>query len=178
MGSHTATAGRRPRGGIGDEIAVRLRAAGLSPTRRRRQVLEALEGRRRPAGAHELYVELAGQGHSVGMSTVYRTLSALADAGLLHVFVRDGESRYRPCAPGRHYHLVCRRCGDVNEHLASDDGIWLRPHYRRGRLRARPAPGRGVRRVRPVPANHRRWPGGLIRSKTLNAQTRSAGARL
>ncbi|GAA4605441.1 Fur family transcriptional regulator [Actinoallomurus liliacearum] len=125
MGSHTATAGRRPRDGTSDEIAVRLRAAGLSPTRRRRQVLEALEGKRRLAGAHELYVELAGQGHPVGMSTVYRTLSALADAGLLHVFVRDGETRYRPCAPGRHYHLVCRRCGDVHEHPACDDGIWL-----------------------------------------------------
>jgi Fur family ferric uptake transcriptional regulator len=125
MGSHTASAGRRPRDGTADDIAVRLRAAGLSPTRRRCQVLEAMDGRRRPVGAHELYVELAGPGHAVGMSTVYRTLSALADAGLLHVFVREGETRYRPCAQGRHYHLVCRRCGDVHEHPASDDGIWL-----------------------------------------------------
>ncbi|HZE32545.1 MAG TPA: Fur family transcriptional regulator [Actinoallomurus sp.] len=124
MGSHSAT-DHPPHGGAVDEIAVRLRSAGLSPTRRRRQVLEALDGRLRPVGAHELYVELAAQGDRVGMSTVYRTLSALTEAGLLHAFTRDGEACYRPCAPGRHYHLVCRRCGEVHEHPAADDGTWL-----------------------------------------------------
>jgi Fur family transcriptional regulator, ferric uptake regulator len=123
MGSRTAAC-HAPRAETADEIAVRLRAAGLSPTPRRRQVLQALDHRRRPAGAHELYLELAGQGHQVGMSTIYRTLGALAEAGLLHVFVTGGETRYRACAPGRHCHLVCRRCGAVAEHLA-DIGGWL-----------------------------------------------------
>jgi len=124
MGSHTAT-DRHPRQATADEIGMRLRTAGLSPTLRRRQVLEALEGRRRPVGAHELYVELAARGHRVGMSTVYRTLAALAESGLLHVFTHEAETHYRPCTPGRHYHLVCRACGDVQEHSTSDDGSWL-----------------------------------------------------
>lgn len=123
MSSHTATG--HPRDATTDEIATRLRAAGLSPTLRRRQVMEAIEGRRRPVGAHELYVELAARGHRVGMSTVYRTLAALAESGLLHVFAHEGETRYRPCTPGLHYHLVCRRCGDVQEQSAADDGSWL-----------------------------------------------------
>jgi Fur family ferric uptake transcriptional regulator len=125
MGSYSGAAGRPLRDGAVDEIAARLRSAGLSPTRRRRQVLAALDGRRRPIGAHELYVDLAAQGDRVGMSTVYRTLSALAEAGLLYVFTRDGETCYRPCAPGRHYHLVCHSCGEVHEHPAADDGSWL-----------------------------------------------------
>ncbi|MFI0405639.1 Fur family transcriptional regulator [Actinomadura sp. 3N508] len=125
MGSHTAPAGHHSRDGNTDETARRLRAAGLSPTPRRRQVLQALDLRQRPASAHELYVDLTRQGHDIGMSTVYRTLSALAGAGQLHAFVRDGETRYRLCAPGRHYHLVCRGCGDVQEHAAADDGGWL-----------------------------------------------------
>jgi Fur family ferric uptake transcriptional regulator len=109
------------------DIAGGLRAAGLAPTSRRRLVLEALGDRTRPVSAHELYVELAGSGHRVGMSTVYRTLSALADAGLLHVFAGEGETRearYRRCDSERHYHLVCRRCGDVAEQPA-DDELWL-----------------------------------------------------
>lgn len=150
MGSRPSTTSSRPRAGTGTgtgdcidpadvaevaddiadvtDIAGRLRAAGLTPTPRRRQVAEALGDRSRPVSAHELYVELAGSGHRVGMSTVYRTLSALADAGLLHVFAGEGEARearYRRCAPGRHYHLVCRRCGDVAEQPASDDERWL-----------------------------------------------------
>lgn len=127
MGSHSPA--RRLRDATADtaddEIAVRLRAAGLSPTSRRRQVLEALKGRRRPVGAHELYVELATGGDRIGMSTVYRTLAALAESGLLHAFAYEGETRYRPCAPGLHYHLVCRHCGDVQEHSAADGGSWL-----------------------------------------------------
>lgn len=127
MGSHSPA--RRLRDATADtaddEIAVRLRAAGLSPTLRRRQVLEALEGRRRPVGAHELYVELAVGGDRIGMSTVYRTLAALTESGLLHAFTHEGETRYRPCAPGLHYHLVCRRCGDVQEQPAADGGSWL-----------------------------------------------------
>ncbi|MFB9832940.1 Fur family transcriptional regulator [Actinoallomurus acaciae] len=124
MGPDSATAPCEPRGDA-DEVAARLRSAGLSPTRRRRQVLEAIEHRQRPVGAHELYVELARRGHGVGMSTVYRALSALAEAGLLHAFAGDGETRYRLCTAGRHYHLVCRRCGTVREYPADDDGAWL-----------------------------------------------------
>jgi Fur family ferric uptake transcriptional regulator len=119
---------RHAGGEAGDDIAAWLRAAGLVPTPRRRQVLEALGDRRRPISAHELYVEMAGAGQRVGMSTVYRTLSALADAGLLHVFAGDGDSRearYRRCDPGRHYHLVCRSCGDVTEQPAGEEETWL-----------------------------------------------------
>jgi Fur family ferric uptake transcriptional regulator len=123
MSLHTATA--QSRGGAADEVSLRLRAAGLSPTLRRRQVLEALDGRRRPVSAHELYVELAARGHRAGISTVYRTLAALAESGLLHVFAHEEETRYRPCTPGLHCHLVCRRCGDVQEHPAAGDVPWL-----------------------------------------------------
>lgn len=124
MGPDSATAPRELRADA-DEVAARLCSAGLAPTQRRRQVLEAVEHRQRPISAHELYVELAGQGDRVGMSTVYRALSALAEAGLLHAFAGDGETRYRLCTTGRHYHLICRRCGAVREYPADDDGAWL-----------------------------------------------------
>ncbi|MCQ4084469.1 metal ABC transporter permease [Streptomyces sp. RB6PN25] len=62
--------------------------------------------------AQALYT-LAADGSQVGLSTVYRTLTALAEAGRADV-VRDrnGERlfRYRPGADHRHY-LLCTACG-------------------------------------------------------------------
>jgi Fur family transcriptional regulator, ferric uptake regulator len=80
--------------GAGDQAGVRPRAAVLAPTPRRRHVLRALAGLGRPASAHELYLELARQGHRVGLATVYRTLAALTGGGQPHVFIRDGEARF------------------------------------------------------------------------------------
>jgi Fur family transcriptional regulator, ferric uptake regulator len=60
-----------------------------------------------------LHLRLAAAGESVGLSTVYRTLAALADAGRADV-VRDAHGerlfRYRPSDEHRHY-LLCGSCG-------------------------------------------------------------------
>ena len=71
--------------------------------------------------AQDLYGALRAQGLSVGLTTVYRHLKVLADAGEIDVVHRpDGEAQYRLCAPiasahdpahGHHHHLVCRVCG-------------------------------------------------------------------
>ncbi|MEU4932436.1 Fur family transcriptional regulator [Streptomyces yokosukanensis] len=64
-------------------------------------------------GAQALHNRLAADGSPVGLSTVYRTLTALADAGRADM-VRDtsGERifRYRPGPDHRHY-LLCTECG-------------------------------------------------------------------
>jgi Fur family ferric uptake transcriptional regulator len=64
-------------------------------------------------GAQALHDTLLSSGTPVGLTTVYRTLSALAEAGRADV-VRDsgGERlfRHRPSAEHRHY-LLCRGCG-------------------------------------------------------------------
>lgn len=67
--------------------------------------------------AHDLYDELRRRGESVGLTTVYRHLKVLADAGEIDVVHRpDGEAQYRLCAVAdmaeeHHHHLVCRVCG-------------------------------------------------------------------
>ncbi|GHE15075.1 Fur family transcriptional regulator [Streptomyces alanosinicus] len=64
-------------------------------------------------GAQALHSQLAADGTPVGLSTVYRTLTRLADAGRADL-VRDpgGERlfRYRPGPDHRHY-LICTECG-------------------------------------------------------------------
>ena len=62
--------------------------------------------------AQQLHDELRGGGDSVGLTTVYRTLQALAASGDVDVIrTGDGESLYRVCATNEHHHhLVCRSC--------------------------------------------------------------------
>jgi Fur family ferric uptake transcriptional regulator len=53
----------------------------------------------------------------VGLATVYRSLSALADDGSVDVLrTHGGEAMYRRCeARQHHHHLVCRECGTAVE---------------------------------------------------------------
>ncbi|HEY5186265.1 MAG TPA: Fur family transcriptional regulator [Actinomycetes bacterium] len=66
--------------------------------------------------AQELHDLLRQRGESVGLTTVYRTLQALADAAQVDVLrTDDGEAAYRRCSARHHHHLVCRRCGRTVE---------------------------------------------------------------
>ena len=66
--------------------------------------------------SQELHEFLRERGESVGLTTVYRTLRTMADAGEVDVIVReDGESVYRRCSGTHHHHLVCRSCGAAVE---------------------------------------------------------------
>ena len=60
---------------------------------------------------------LKHRGDSVGLTTVYRTLQSLADAGEVDVLrTGEGESVYRRCSSDdHHHHLVCRACGKAVE---------------------------------------------------------------
>lgn len=85
-------------------------------TRQRSAVASALQGLDDFRSSQELHEYLRTQGESVGLTTVYRTLRAMADAGEVDVIVReDGESVYRQCSGSHHHHLVCRSCGAAVE---------------------------------------------------------------
>ncbi len=83
------------------------------PTRQRMTVLQALMDTGGLVSAQTLHNTLAADDARVGLSTVYRTLTALAGAGRADV-VRDSNGerlfRYRPDAGHRHY-LRCSVCG-------------------------------------------------------------------
>ncbi|HZN72076.1 MAG TPA: transcriptional repressor [Micromonosporaceae bacterium] len=66
--------------------------------------------------AQDLHAMLRARGERVGLTTVYRTLQALADAGEIDVMrPPGGEHLYRRCGEGHHHHLVCRVCGRTVE---------------------------------------------------------------
>lgn len=85
-------------------------------TRQRTAVKAALDSRDDFMSAQQLHDLLRHQGESVGLTTVYRSLQGLAEAGEVDLLVTDdGETVYRRCSPDHHHHLVCRTCGRTVE---------------------------------------------------------------
>jgi Fur family ferric uptake transcriptional regulator len=86
------------------------------PTRQRRAVAAALAGFDDFRSAQEIHDLISRQGDSVGLATVYRTLSSLAEAGEVDMLRNeDGEAIWRSCSDTHHHHLVCRTCGATVE---------------------------------------------------------------
>ena len=86
-------------------------------TRQRAAVARALATAEGFQSAQALHEALRSAGERVGLTTVYRHLQALADAGEVDVLrTGDGEAVYRRCvADDHHHHLVCRVCGTTVE---------------------------------------------------------------
>jgi Fur family ferric uptake transcriptional regulator len=86
-------------------------------TRQRSAVLAVLDDLEQFRSAQEIHAELGRRGDSVGLSTVYRSLSALAADDDVDTLLRDdGETLYRRCRGAtHHHHLVCRSCGATVE---------------------------------------------------------------
>lgn len=89
---------------------------GQRSTRQRTAVVGALDEIDDFRSTQEIHDYLRGKGENVGLTTVYRTLTALAEADEVDVILReDGESVYRRCSGTHHHHLVCRQCGRTVE---------------------------------------------------------------
>jgi Fur family ferric uptake transcriptional regulator len=93
-----------------------LGGAARRVTRQRTAVAAVLDEQAEFRSAQELYSQLRARGEAVGLTTVYRTLQALADEGAVDVLRGDdGEAVYRRCTQTHHHHLVCRGCGRTVE---------------------------------------------------------------
>ena len=89
---------------------------GTRATRQRTAVSAVLDSVGDFRSAQELHDLLKQRGDAVGLTTVYRTLQSLAEAGEVDVLrTSDGESVYRRCSRGHHHHLVCSSCQSVVE---------------------------------------------------------------
>jgi Fur family ferric uptake transcriptional regulator len=91
-----------------------------SPAQRRTRQRAAVEDVVRDLAefrtAQQIHDDLRHRGDGVGLTTVYRNLQLMADAGELDAIrTSDGETAYRRCSGGHHHHLVCRSCGRTVE---------------------------------------------------------------
>lgn len=95
-------------------------------TRQRAAITELLDRVDEFRSAQDLHDELRRRGENIGLTTVYRTLQAMAGAGLVDTLRTDtGENVYRRCSgPHHHHHLVCRGCGATVEVAGREVEAW------------------------------------------------------
>jgi Fur family transcriptional regulator, ferric uptake regulator len=86
-------------------------------TRQRAAVAEILSDQHDFRTAQQIHDDLRHHGERIGLTTVYRTLQLMTDAGELDAIrTNEGETAYRRCSTDHHHHhLVCRVCGRTVE---------------------------------------------------------------
>lgn len=96
-------------------------------TRAQRAVLAALSGDSAFLSAQDIHARLRDTDAAVGLTSVYRALQSLADAGTVDVVrTSTGELTYRRCGNDEHHHhLVCRKCGATVEVEAPAIERWV-----------------------------------------------------
>ncbi|ROR32074.1 ferric iron uptake transcriptional regulator [Inmirania thermothiophila] len=99
-----------------------IRNAGLKVTVPRVKILQMLEeSPDRHLGAEDIYKQLLARGEEIGLATVYRVLTQFEAAGLIkrHHF-EGGHAVYELNQGGHHDHIVCVRCGRVDEFTSAE----------------------------------------------------------
>lgn len=108
------------------DFAQALRDAGLRVTQQRMVLLAILMDSADHPNADELLARARAVDDSVSLATVYRTLSALEEAGLIRKLTLESEpSRYEITPAAEHDHVVDIDTGEVIE-IASEEIARLR----------------------------------------------------
>lgn len=99
-----------------------LRGRGVKYTMARRKILDTVLALKEHFEAEQVLYLLRERGESVGKATVYRTLPLLVDCGILKQVRFDVKQAHYEHAFGEepHDHMVCRRCGRIEE-FSSDE---------------------------------------------------------
>lgn len=122
------------------ELLDRLRARGVRLTAPRRAVIAALVADEDHVTADVLAARVAAATPDVHLSTVYRTLDALEQLGVVtHVHLGHGRAVYH-LTDRLHHHAVCEACGvvvhltddvlaDVQRRLRAEADFEVDPHH-------------------------------------------------
>ena len=90
-----------------------LKGKGLSPTFPRVKVFEYLQLHHTHPTVEEIYSFLSPQIPSLSKTTIYNTLHAFAEAGLVHIITIDENEQRFDIVLQNHGHFKCNNCGDV-----------------------------------------------------------------
>lgn len=92
------------------EVQRSLAAKGIKPTYQRLKILKYLEATKDHPTADRIYQDLVKDMPTISKTTVYNTLKALADKGIIvPVYITGTEVRYDLCGCN-HHHFLCEKC--------------------------------------------------------------------
>ncbi|QIE41542.1 iron response transcriptional regulator IrrA [Meridianimarinicoccus aquatilis] len=99
-----------------------LGQAGLRPTRQRVLLAELLvgDGQNRHVTAESLYAQVVDSGEKVALATVYNTLRAFCDAGLMQEVTVDGSKSYFDTRTDDHPHFFWEETSELTDAPASE----------------------------------------------------------
>jgi len=109
--------------------ATWLSTAGLRPTRQRLMLADLLvgDGQNRHVTAESLYAEAVRSGEKVALATVYNTLRAFCDAGLMQEVTVDGTKSYFDTRTDDHPHFFWEDSSELTDAPASELDIQRLP---------------------------------------------------
>lgn len=104
------------------QVAEMMHGAGLRPSVQRIAILSYIVNLHRHPTADEIFCALSERYPSLSRTTVYNTVHALVDAGLVRTIeIESGSMRYDLAPQPRHSHFMCRRCGRIFDVSMPDD---------------------------------------------------------
>jgi Fur family transcriptional regulator, ferric uptake regulator len=101
-----------------EQIGALLRAHGLRRTAPRIAVIATLQpvhGHLSVAEIHQRLLASLDDDAPPDVATVYRTVTTLVEAGVLHALTIEGGITTYGVAESPHHHAVCTRCGTIIE---------------------------------------------------------------
>src|SRR6476659_3972226 len=97
-------------------LTRRLAEQGYRITPQRLAVVGALVDARNHPSAEDLFERVRETCPTTSLATVYTTLDTLKQIGeVLELEFRDGSNRYDGVRPQSHPHVVCTRCGKIED---------------------------------------------------------------
>jgi Fur family transcriptional regulator, peroxide stress response regulator len=97
------------------QLGQAFEAAALRPTAQRYAVLEFLAEHPVHATAEEIFSAVNRNDPRASRATVYNNLRSLAKAGLVREVISEGKAARFDANLRPHHHLICERCGAVED---------------------------------------------------------------
>jgi len=85
-------------------------------SKQRQAILDLLTNSKCHLGAETIYQKIREEQPNISLGTVYRNLDTLNEMGLIErCNFADGKARYEINAGDHHHHMVCMRCGEIED---------------------------------------------------------------